>query len=123
MSVSPNKKRSSLLLKKTVIDTNIITTQQNQQSNTNQTNPFKCKIEDYSIGKEIGKGAYAIVKCAIHRPTNKKFAIKIYEKVKLLDAERKGSVKREIQILKKMESHENIVRLIEVIETNRQVKN
>jgi len=75
------------------------------------------------IGKEIGKGAYAVVKQAVHKPTNKKFAIKIYEKVKLLDAERKGSVKREIQILKKMDHHDNIVKLIEVIETNRQVKN
>ena len=38
-----------------------------------------------------------------------------------MDPERKGSVKREIQILKKMDHHENIVKLIEVIETNKQV--
>lgn len=116
---------------------NIVLTQQNDKINENklneqinnnsQNNPknekiFKNKIEDYQIGKEIGKGAYAIVKSVTHKPTNKKFAIKFYEKVKLLDPEKKGSVKREIQILKKMEKHENIVNLIEVIETNRQVK-
>jgi len=88
---------------------------------TTEASIFKGKIEDYTIGKEIGKGAYAIVKHAIHKLTNKKIAIKIYEKVKLLDPERKGSVKREIQILKKMEHHENIVKLIEVFETSRQV--
>jgi serine/threonine protein kinase len=93
----------------------------NNINNINPKNSFKNKIDDYSIGKEIGKGAYAIVKSAIHKPTNKKFAIKFYEKVKLLDPEKKASVKREIQILKKIDSHENIVKLIEVIETNRQV--
>lgn len=88
---------------------------------TTEASIFKGKIEDYTIGKEIGKGAYAIVKQATHKSTNRKFAIKIYEKVKLLDPERKGSVKREIRILKKMEHHDNIVKLIEIIETNRQV--
>ncbi len=57
----------------------------------------------------------------MHKLTNRKFALKIYERVKLLDPERKGSVKREIQILKKLEHHENIVKLFEVIETSRQV--
>jgi len=72
------------------------------------------------LGKELGKGAYAIVRHAIHKGTNKKFAIKIYEKYKLLDPIRKNSVKREIEILKKVD-HITIVKLHEVIDTIKQV--
>lgn len=72
------------------------------------------------MSKELGKGAYAIVKHAVHKVTNKKFAIKIYEKYKLLDPIRKNSVKREIEILKKVD-HISIVKLHEVIDTSKQV--
>jgi hypothetical protein len=88
---------------------------------TQASSLFKGKIEDYAIGKEIGKGAYAIVKQALHKPTNRKVAVKIYEKSKLLDPQRNSSVKREIQILKKID-HVNIVKLHEVIDTPKQVK-
>jgi hypothetical protein len=87
---------------------------------TQASSLFKGRIEDYAIGKEIGKGAYAIVKQALHKPTNRKLAVKIYEKSKLVDPQRKSSVKREIQILKKID-HSNIVKLHEVIETAKQV--
>jgi hypothetical protein len=93
----------------------------NDASLSTEASIFRGRIEDYAIGKEIGKGAYAIVKQAYHKPTNKKMAIKIYEKVKLLDPQRKNSVKREIQILKKIE-HDNIVKLYEVIDNQKQVK-
>jgi MAP/microtubule affinity-regulating kinase len=52
--------------------------------------------------------------------SNKKFAIKIYEKYKLLDPIRKNSVKREIEILKKVD-HNSIVKLFEVIDTSKQI--
>jgi hypothetical protein len=47
---------------------------------TEASSAFRGRIEDYAIGKEIGKGAYAIVKQALHKPSNKKMAIKFYEK-------------------------------------------
>eukprot|EP00826_Nyctotherus_ovalis_P034338 TRINITY_DN2841_c0_g2_i1.p1 TRINITY_DN2841_c0_g2~~TRINITY_DN2841_c0_g2_i1.p1 ORF type:complete len:390 (+),score=90.65 TRINITY_DN2841_c0_g2_i1:111-1280(+) len=78
-------------------------------------------IEEYEIGKEIGRGAYAIVKECSHKfDTRKKYAVKIYEKQKLLVPHRKRNVDREIQILKVL-SHRNIVRLIESIEGVRQI--
>jgi serine/threonine protein kinase len=81
---------------------------------------FRGIVEDYVIGKELGKGAYAIVKQALHKPTNKKFAVKIYEKSKLFDPQKSSSVKKEIQILKKID-HPNIVKMHEVLETSKQV--
>ena len=73
------------------------------------------------MGKELGKGAYAVVKLAVHKASNRKFAVKVYEKYRLLDPIRKNSVKREIEILKKID-HVSIVKLHEVIDTPKQVK-
>jgi hypothetical protein len=46
------------------------------------------------MGKELGKGAYAIVKNALHKPSKLKIAIKIYDKYKLHDPQRKSSVNK-----------------------------
>ncbi len=39
------------------------------------TSKFK---KDYLVGKIIGEGAYASVRVALFKPTNKKIAIKAY---------------------------------------------
>ena len=78
------------------------------------------KIDDYLIGKEIGKGSYAIVKQAIHKQTGQKYAIKIYEKSKLSDPARKSTVRREIQILKKL-NHPHTIKMFDVIESTKHV--
>lgn len=44
-------------------------------------------------------------------------AIKVYEKIKLREPQRKKSVRREIRILQ-MLSHPNIVKILDVVETN-----
>jgi len=87
---------------------------------TQASSLFKARLEDYAIGKEIGKGAYAIVKQALHKPTSTQVAIKIYDKSKLSDPQRNLSVKKEIEILQKID-HSNIVKLHEVIATTKQV--
>lgn len=80
----------------------------------------KTSLEDYIIGKQIGQGAYAVVRIGLHKPTNKKVAMKIYKKHKLLDPNRRKSVKREIKLMEKMK-HPNIIRLYEVIDTSKYV--
>ena len=47
-------------------------------------------------------------------------AIKVYEKFNLMEASRKKSVVREINVLKKLQ-HKNIMRLYDVIDTPRQL--
>ena len=40
-------------------------------------------MEDYIIGKQIGEGAYAVVRVGLHKPSGKKVALKIYKKYAL----------------------------------------
>lgn len=49
---------------------------------------------NYLVGKIIGEGAYATVRVAIYKPKQQKIALKIYEKSKIKDAQRKKSVIR-----------------------------
>jgi serine/threonine protein kinase len=76
----------------------------------------KTSLDDYVIGKQIGQGAYAIVRIGLHKPSNKKVAMKIYKKYKLEEPNRRKSVKREIKLMEKM-SHCHIIQLFEIIDT------
>jgi MAP/microtubule affinity-regulating kinase len=127
-----NLERGSINLMRsdTIINTDISELQINnntyadiekEKEKENNSIDFRGKIEDYKFVKEIGKGSYATVKSAIHKTSGKKYAIKIYEKYKLMDPAKKNAVKREIQILKKI-NHKNIVGLLEVIDASKQVK-
>ena len=78
------------------------------------------QITDYRIGKHLGSGAYASVKQAVHKPSGMILAIKVYEKFKLMEAQRKKSVIREINVLKKLQ-HPNIMQLYDVIDTPKQL--
>ena len=49
-------------------------------------------LENYKIGQPIGQGAYAVVHICIHKPTEKKYAIKIYQKAKLNDSMKRKAV-------------------------------
>ena len=69
------------------------------------------------MGRIVGEGAYASVRVATHKVNNKKVAIKVYEKIKLREQQRKKSVRREIRILQ-MLSHPHIVKILDVVETN-----
>jgi len=80
--------------------------------------PGSSDILDYQLGKQIGHGAYAVVKEGVHRPTSERVAIKIYDRFKLMDIQRKKSALREIKILSKI-NHPNIVKLYESIDTSK----
>jgi serine/threonine protein kinase len=77
-------------------------------------------MQDYTLGKKLGEGAYAVVHTAYNKKTNDRLAMKIYDKEKILsNASRKRSVSREIQLLKRLGGHQNIVKLFESIDTKK----
>lgn len=56
----------------------------------------------------------------LNQKTNQKVALKIYQKEKIKDLQRKKSIRREIKIMQRV-NHPNIAKLFDVIETDTQV--
>ena len=77
-------------------------------------------IEDYAVGQTLGFGAYAVVKLSTNLNTCEKFALKTYEKVKLLEPQRKKNLISEIKVLKAL-NHPNIIKIKEAIDSPRQI--
>uniref|UniRef100_A0AAY5F5Z5 non-specific serine/threonine protein kinase n=1 Tax=Electrophorus electricus TaxID=8005 RepID=A0AAY5F5Z5_ELEEL len=73
----------------------------------------------YEIERTIGKGNFAVVKLATHLVTKAKVAIKIVDKTQL-DDENLKKIFREVQIMK-MLRHPHIIRLYQVMETERMI--
>jgi len=72
-------------------------------------------VEDhYTIGDEIGRGAFSVVKKAVSKQTGREYAIKFIEK-KFVDQQDLVLLGREIEIMKRV-MHKNVLRLEEVYE-------
>jgi len=74
-------------------------------------------IGKYKLIKTIGKGNFAKVKLAKHLPTHREVAIKIIDKTQLNQTSLQ-KLFREVRIMKFLD-HPNIVKLYEVIETDK----
>uniref|UniRef100_A0A7S3L7C7 non-specific serine/threonine protein kinase n=1 Tax=Amphora coffeiformis TaxID=265554 RepID=A0A7S3L7C7_9STRA len=75
----------------------------------------KAKFADvYKIGKELGSGAFSVVKEGSNKSTGESFAIKIVTKSKLTE-EDESALMEEIDVLKDMQ-HPNIIRLYETFD-------
>ncbi|XP_038635263.1 serine/threonine-protein kinase SIK3 homolog isoform X1 [Scyliorhinus canicula] len=77
------------------------------------------RIGYYEIERTIGKGNFAVVKLATHMVTKAKVAIKIVDKTQL-EEENLKKIFREVQIMK-MLRHPHIIRLYQVMETERMI--
>jgi hypothetical protein len=73
-------------------------------------------MDMYMVGKVVGVGSYGKVRCAWHRLTGSKIAIKTYDKARLKDPAHWKRVYSEIKIMESI-SHPRISRLYEAVET------
>ena len=73
-------------------------------------------IEDYEFGELLGKGSYGEVYQAVHKATNKNYAIKVYDRYQMSQAHRLKNINNEIRIVKKLD-HPNLVKLFTVYKT------
>ena len=87
-------------------------------SNKNITPPSS--VCEFVLGQKLGEGAFGTVRLGTNKQTGEKVAIKILEKIKMVNFDDKKRLEREINILKKIH-HPNIVKLFCVIETERQI--
>ncbi|XP_046718600.1 serine/threonine-protein kinase SIK3 homolog isoform X1 [Silurus meridionalis] len=81
--------------------------------------PPPARVGYYELERTIGKGNFAVVKLATHVITKAKVAIKIVDKTQLDDDNLK-KIFREVQIMK-MLRHPHIIRLYQVMETERMI--
>jgi len=72
--------------------------------------------QNYTVGEEIGRGAFSVVKKAKNKKNGEEIAIKFIEK-KFVDKQDMTLLAREIDIMKRV-SHPNVLRLKEVYETD-----
>jgi len=82
--------------------------------------PAPLIIGHYMIGDALGEGTFGKVRQGTHTITGEKVAIKILEKSKIRTEGDLTRVTREIKILKKAR-HSNCIRLLEVIDTQKQI--
>lgn len=78
---------------------------------------FNSKMSDYKfLDSNLGEGAYATVRSAIHLPSGKKVAFKTYSPDQLDERDKILTIYREIDIINKL-NHPNICMLYETIQT------
>ncbi len=77
-------------------------------------------ISEFSLGKIIGRGAFAKVCLALDKKAKTRVVFKIFEKENLLSNDRRKSILSEIGILRNS-SHPNIIQLLSCLETKLQV--
>lgn len=80
--------------------------------------PPTTTLNFYKFVKLIGKGAFGTVTLGIHKLTGKYVAIKTIEKSFMKDDFHWKKVFQEVYILKKIKHH-NVIRLLEVFESNK----
>ena len=94
------------------------------QNITEKSNLFSKNIGPYVLSninfkilaKTIGEGTFGKVKLGCHLQTKDNVAVKILEKIKIIEQADKDRVEREINILKKLR-HANIIQLYQIIQS------
>ncbi|EGG15187.1 protein kinase 1 [Cavenderia fasciculata] len=74
---------------------------------------------NYHMKEVLGSGNFATVRLAVHKETGNKYALKVIDKKKMsMTSKRKEALMDEVNVLTKV-SHENIISINEVFETNK----
>lgn len=87
-----------------------------KNKDNNKDNKDK-SLNQFVLGEKLGEGMFGKVRLGTHILTGEKVAIKLLEKMKILEQADKIRVEREIKILKQLK-HNNIIQLYSVIQTS-----
>jgi hypothetical protein len=88
-TTSPKTSAGEILAAETLKINNIFKSKEDEFMSVEFSTPNCSRVEDYSFGALIGRGAYAEVKECVHIKTGERVAIKQYDRYKLLDLQRK----------------------------------
>mmetsp|Transcript_137183 Transcript_137183/g.273739 ORF Transcript_137183/g.273739 Transcript_137183/m.273739 type:complete len:1095 (+) Transcript_137183:153-3437(+) len=75
-------------------------------------------LEHYAVGKMLGRGAFGKVNVGVHKLTEELTAMKLCERKRIADSQAKKCLMQEVNILRRVNGHANIIQLLEVIETD-----
>jgi len=75
-------------------------------------------LEHYAVGKMLGKGAFGKVNVGVHKLTEELTAMKLCERKLISHSQAKKCLMQEVNILRRVNGHANIIQLLEVIETD-----
>jgi 5'-AMP-activated protein kinase catalytic alpha subunit len=81
---------------------------------------LKKRIGKYELGRTVGEGNFAKVKCAVDVETGQSYAVKILDKEKVFQYKIVEHIKREISTLKLIR-HPHVVRLYEVLANKKKI--
>ena len=94
-------------------------TKKNEKNSKNEEKEKEIKIGNYLIKKTLGKGTFGKVKLGIYLPRNKKVAIKILEKNRIMEEDDMIRLKREFEMLSQF-NHPNVITVSEIFESNKE---
>ncbi|KAK2078970.1 hypothetical protein QBZ16_002660 [Prototheca wickerhamii] len=75
------------------------------------------RLPGYVLGPVAGRGGFCTVRRALHEATGAEVAIKVIEKARLRDAADRERVEREVRVMRSLNNHVSIVRVLESAET------
>ncbi|XP_024959670.1 calcium-dependent protein kinase 19-like [Cynara cardunculus var. scolymus] len=78
--------------------------------------PRKDINETYKMGRELGRGKFAVTYLCVEKSTGKKYACKSIKKVRLVTEGEKQDVMREVKIMKLLTGQRNVVELRDTFE-------
>ncbi|KAI3708522.1 hypothetical protein L2E82_37723 [Cichorium intybus] len=81
--------------------------------------PYQNVDDDYKIGKELGRGKFAITTICKEKSTGKKYACKSIPKRRLVTDSEKQHLKKEVRIMEHLNGQKNVVELKKVYEDSR----
>lgn len=74
------------------------------------------QVGKYEIGRPLGEGQFGKVKEAVHLDTGHRFAVKIIKKSNIKTSKDVETVKKEVNFMKKLNGHPNILSMHDVLE-------
>ena len=74
------------------------------------------RADVYTIGKELGTGTFGVVRQVEHRDSGDRYALKTINKEKL-DEHQMKYLEAECEVLKQVDQHPNIVKMLEIYDT------
>lgn len=89
----------------------------NESKSVDKAGKENKSLDQFVLGEKLGEGMFGKVRLGTHILTGEKVAIKLLEKMKILEQADKVRVEREIKILKQLK-HNNIIQLYSVIQTS-----